>query len=265
MSLSSPYQDPALCRALLDRLQTALDGRELRFMEVCGTHTVSIFQSGLRSLLPKEVTHLSGPGCPVCVTHDAEVAAFLDLAGRDGVIIATFGDLLRVPGPGGRSLKHAQAQGARIEIVYSPLDALNIAAANPGDTVVFLGIGFETTAPTVAATLMMAEQRTLDNFCVLSLHKLVPPVLRALLDIFDLCASVGGQVKLRFSAGRQNKVEGIIIEVCDGANRDMALAALTGSPLLNARPRPGWQALLMPWRDPAQRFFLSISACGSED
>ena len=132
MSLSSPYQDPALCRALLDRLQTALDGRELRFMEVCGTHTVSIFQSGLRSLLPKEVTHLSGPGCPVCVTHDAEVAAFLDLAGRDGVIIATFGDLLRVPGPGGRSLKHAQAQGARIEIVYSPLDALNIAAANPG-------------------------------------------------------------------------------------------------------------------------------------
>ena len=156
-------------------------------MEVCGTHTVSIFQSGLRSLLPKEVTHLSGPGCPVCVTHDAEVAAFLDLAGRDGVIIATFGDLLRVPGPGGRSLKHAQAQGARIEIVYSPLDALNIAAANPGDTVVFLGIGFETTAPTVAATLMMAEQRKLDNFCVLSLHKLVPPVLRALLDDKDGC------------------------------------------------------------------------------
>ena len=70
MSLSSPYQDPALCRALLDRLQTALDGRELRFMEVCGTHTVAIFQSGLRSLLPREVTHLSGPGCPVCVTHD---------------------------------------------------------------------------------------------------------------------------------------------------------------------------------------------------
>ena len=187
MSLSSPYQDPALCRALLDRLQTALDGRELRFMEVCGTHTVSIFQSGLRSLLPKEVTHLSGPGCPVCVTHDAEVAAFLDLAGRDGVIIATFGDLLRVPGPGGRSLKHAQAQGARIEIVYSPREALNIAAANPGDTVVFLGIGFETTAPTVAATLMMAEQRKLDNFCVLSLHKLVPPVLRALLDDKDGC------------------------------------------------------------------------------
>ena len=116
------------------------------------------------------------------MTHDAEVAAFLDLAGRDRVIVATFGDLLRVPGPGGRSLKHAQAQGARVEIVYSPLDALSLAAANPNDTVVFLGIGFETTAPTVAATLLTARRRKIENFCVLSLHKLVPPALRALLD-----------------------------------------------------------------------------------
>ena len=122
--LTAALRDPQLCRSLLDRLQAALDGRSLRFMEVCGTHTVSIFQSGLRSLLPEQVRHLSGPGCPVCVTHDAEVAAFLDLAGRDGIILATFGDLLRVPGPGGKSLKHAKAQGARVEIVYSPLDAL---------------------------------------------------------------------------------------------------------------------------------------------
>ena len=194
MSLSSPYQDPALCRALLDRLQTALDGRELRFMEVCGTHTVSIFQSGLRSLLPKEVTHLSGPGCPVCVTHDAEVAAFLDLAGRDDVIIATFGDLLRVPGPGGRSLKHAQAQGARIEIVYSPLDALNIAAANTGDTVVFLGIGFETTGDTQALDGALELVRRLDGgdelalleHCV-ALEKWDREQLRALLDDKDGC------------------------------------------------------------------------------
>ncbi len=179
------FADPALCRRLLARLEQALagiPGGRMRFMEVCGTHTVSIFRSGLRSLLPEGVEHLSGPGCPVCVTHDAEVAAFLDMAGRDGVILATFGDLLRVPGPGGRSLKHAQAQGARIEIVYSPLDALALAAANPSDTVVFLAIGFETTAPTVAATLMLADQRKLDNFCIFSLHKLVPPALRALLD-----------------------------------------------------------------------------------
>lgn len=182
MQLENAFQDPQVCHSLLDRLNRALDGRPMRFMEVCGTHTVAIFQSGLRSLLPSSVAHLSGPGCPVCVTHDAEVAAFLDLAGRDRVIIATFGDLLRVPGPDGRSLKHAQAQGARVEIVYSPLDALTLAAENPGDTVVFLGIGFETTAPTVAATLLTARQRKLDNFCVLSLHKLVPPALRALLD-----------------------------------------------------------------------------------
>ena len=182
MSLSSPYQDPALCRALLDRLQTALDGRELRFMEVCGTHTVSIFQSGLRSLLPKEVTHLSGPGCPVCVTHDAEVAAFLDLAGRDGVIIATFGDLLRVPGPGGRSLKHAQAQGARIEIVYSPLDALRLAQENPDRQIVFVGVGFETTTPLVAMAIKRARAMGLTNFTVYGAHKNMPGALEVIIN-----------------------------------------------------------------------------------
>ena len=163
MQLETAFQNPQLCHSLLDRLNRALDGRSMRFMEVCGTHTVAIFQSGLRSLLPSSVTHLSGPGCPVCVTHDAEVAAFLDLAGRDRVIIATFGDLLRVPGPGGLTLKHAQAQGARVEIVYSPLDALTLAAANPGDTVVFLGIGFETdnlmaVAASSEIALLNAEQ-----------------------------------------------------------------------------------------------------------
>ena len=95
MQLETAFQNPQLCHSLLDRLNRALDGRSMRFMEVCGTHTVAIFQSGLRSLLPSSVTHLSGPGCPVCVTHDAEVAAFLDLAGRDRVILATFGELLR--------------------------------------------------------------------------------------------------------------------------------------------------------------------------
>lgn len=180
--LERAFQDPALCKALLNRLTHALEGRAMRFMEVCGSHTVAIFQSGLRSLLPPQVTHLSGPGCPVCVTHEAEVAAFLDLAGRAGVIIATFGDLLRVPGPGGQSLKHAQAQGARVEVVYSPLDALALARKQPDATVVFLGIGFETTAPATAATLLSARQQRVGNFCVLSLHKLVPPALRSLLE-----------------------------------------------------------------------------------
>lgn len=183
MDINTSFKDPHLCKALLVRLRRALEGQKpLRFMEVCGTHTVAIFQSGLRDVLPPEVTHLSGPGCPVCVTHDAEVATFVDLAGRDGIIIATFGDLMRVPGPDGRSLKHAQAAGARVEIVYSPLDILTLAAKNPHDTVVFLGVGFETTAPTVAATLLMARDAGINNACVLSFHKLVPPALRALLS-----------------------------------------------------------------------------------
>ncbi len=182
--LDSLLQDPDLCRRLLDRLTGALErlpGGTMRFMEVCGTHTVSIFQSGLRSLLPGGVTHLSGPGCPVCVTHDAEVAAFLEMAGRERVCIATFGDLLRVPGPGGRSLKHAMAEGARVQIVYSPLEALDLARKEPETLVVFLGIGFETTAPAVAATVLSARAERLKNFCVFALHKLVPPALETLL------------------------------------------------------------------------------------
>ncbi|HBW17436.1 MAG TPA: hydrogenase formation protein HypD [Desulfovibrio sp.] len=180
VDFTSSFKDPALCRGLLDRLHRELD-RPLRFMEVCGTHTVAIFQSGIRPLLPEGVRHLSGPGCPVCVTHESEVAAYLQLAERGDVIIATFGDLMRVPGPGGRNLKLAQAQGARIEVVYSSFDALKLAADNPGEKVVFLGIGFETTAPTVAGTVQMARAQGLDNFMVLSFHKLVPPALRALL------------------------------------------------------------------------------------
>lgn len=184
--LEAISHDPSLCAALVRRLEETLAGCTMRFMEVCGTHTVSIFQSGLRSILPKCVRHLSGPGCPVCVTHEAEVALFMRLAARKDIILATFGDLLRVPGPNGQSLKHASASGARIEIVYSPLDAVAVAAANPQREVVFPGIGFETTAPTVAGAIMAARARNLRNFSVLSLHKLVPPVLRTLLAQNDV-------------------------------------------------------------------------------
>lgn len=181
MDYNTFFKDPTLCKKLLIRLEDILSTQEsFRFMEVCGTHTVSIFQSGLRSLFPEKVQHLTGPGCPVCVTHDREVATFLKLAENNKVIIATFGDILRIPGPGGYSLKDAQAQGARIEIVYSPLDIIGIAKKNPHDLVVFLGVGFETTAPTVAATLLMVREQKMDNVCILSFHKLVPPALRAL-------------------------------------------------------------------------------------
>ncbi|WP_244148606.1 hydrogenase formation protein HypD [Desulfonatronum thiosulfatophilum] len=179
------FKDPALCGNLLDRIRAELDG-PLAFMEVCGTHTMAIFQSGLHSLLPPEIRHLSGPGCPVCVTHEGEVAAFLEMAGKDDVIIATFGDLMRVPGPRGTSLKLAQAEGCRIEVVYSAFDALALAQKHPTAKIVFLGVGFETTAPTVAATVKIAAEQGLNNFFVFAMHKLVPPALSALLQDPDV-------------------------------------------------------------------------------
>ena len=179
------FKDPALCRSLLDRIRAELI-TPVSFMEVCGTHTVTIFQSGLHSLLPQEISHVSGPGCPVCVTHEGEVAAFLELAGKNNVVIATFGDLMRVPGPGGRNLKAAQAEGARVEVVYSAFDALLLAQKHPYDLVVFLGMGFETTAPTVAATIKAAAADNTKNLLLFSMHKLVPPALAALLADQDV-------------------------------------------------------------------------------
>ncbi|MFP4083872.1 MAG: hydrogenase formation protein HypD [Desulfonatronovibrio sp.] len=178
MNLLNKFKDPELCLNILDQIKAELQG-EFRFMEVCGTHTVAIFQSGIRTLLPEEIVHLSGPGCPVCVTHDREIAAYLSLAEKN-ITIATFGDLIKVPGPEGKNLKMAQAEGAKIKVVYSAFDALDMAANNPGEQVVFLGVGFETTAPTVAATIKLAKERGVKNFSVLSFHKLVPPALKAL-------------------------------------------------------------------------------------
>lgn len=178
MNLLDKFKDPELCLNILEQIKKE-QVQDFRFMEVCGTHTVAIFQSGIRTLLPESIVHLSGPGCPVCVTHDREIAAYLSLAEKD-VILATFGDLIKVPGPGGRNLKAAQADGARIRIVYSAFDALKLAIENPDQNVVFLGVGFETTAPTVAATIKAAHEQKVDNFSVLSFHKLVPPALVAL-------------------------------------------------------------------------------------
>jgi hydrogenase expression/formation protein HypD len=178
-----------LTKALLKRLEQAIT-RPFTFMEVCGTHTVALFRTGLTSILPAGLTHLSGPGCPVCVTHDSEIAGAVALAGRTDIILATFGDLMRVPDPKGRSLKIAKAEGAHIAIVYSPLEALNLAQAHPDKQIVFLGVGFETTAPAVAATILAAREQNLKNFMVLSCHKLVPPALRLLLSNPD-CAIDG--------------------------------------------------------------------------
>lgn len=156
-------------------------GRPLRIMEVCGTHTVQISRMGLRSLLSPFLELKSGPGCPVCVTHQLDIEYFLSLAEKYGVTIATFGDMLKVPGRKG-SLEQMRADGVDVRVFYSPLDALAFAQERANLNIVFIGVGFETTAPLCAFTLREAERRGVRNFSLLSLHKLVPPVMDALLQ-----------------------------------------------------------------------------------
>ena len=174
------YRDPAISAALVEQIKSIAE-KDIRLMEVCGTHTMSIFRSGIRSLLPDTISLLSGPGCPVCVTAQHEIDAFIALSGIKDVVIATFGDLMRVPGTRS-SLQNERAGGADIRIVYSTFDALEIARKNPRKKVVFLGVGFETTAPTIAASIVTAKQTGIGNYSVFSVHKLVPPALVALLE-----------------------------------------------------------------------------------
>jgi len=150
-------------------------------MEFCGGHTVAILKHGIRQLLPPNIEMLSGPGCPVCVTDNADLDKAIALAMIPDVILTTFGDMLKVPGSRS-SLQEVKAEGGDVRIVYSALDALQIARQNPAKSVVFLGIGFETTAPTIAASILQAEQEEITNYYVLSLHKLCPPAVKALLD-----------------------------------------------------------------------------------
>ena len=152
------------------------------FMEVCGTHTMAIARYGLRDLLPPNVRLVSGPGCPVCVTAMHDLDTVIALCGLPEVTVATFGDLIRVPASR-TSLAVARAAGADVRVVYSARDAVDLAAAQPSREVVFVGIGFETTAPTTAASILEARRRGVRNFSVLAVHKTMPPALRALLDL----------------------------------------------------------------------------------
>lgn len=187
----------------------ALGDRPMTLMEVCGTHTMAIARSGLKTLLPGNIRLLSGPGCPVCVTPAEDIDGVLELAMDKNVIIASYGDMLRVPGSTpGDSLLRRRALGARVEIVYSPVDAVSLAKENPGREVVFLGVGFETTAPGTAAAVLTAQEENVKNFSVLSMLKTVEPALRTLIategfqvDGF-LCpghvGSIIGEVGFRF-------------------------------------------------------------------
>ena len=153
----------------------------VKLMEVCGTHTMSIAKNGIKAMLPEGVQLLSGPGCPVCVTPAGTVDGILELAMRENVIIATYGDMVRVPGSTpGDNLARRRALGAKIDIVYSPVDAIETAKKNPDKEVVFLGVGFETTAPGTAACVMTAKEQNVKNFSVLSMLKTCEPAINAL-------------------------------------------------------------------------------------
>jgi hydrogenase expression/formation protein HypD len=155
-------------------------GRQINIMEVCGTHTVAIFRNGIRSTLPKQLKLLSGPGCPVCVTDQSYIDIVLQMADRDDCVIATYGDMIRVPGKGG-SLE-TKSTRANVKVVLSSEDALQLAKDNPNKTVVFVAVGFETTAPATAVVVKEAAEQNIDNFCILSGHKLVVPAMRALVS-----------------------------------------------------------------------------------
>lgn len=180
MKYVDEFRDSSLAKPLVVQLQKAVT-KPLRIMEVCGSHTMAIFRNGLRSILPEGFELISGPGCPVCVTSAPHMDAFIGIADLPGVRVAIFGDLFRVPGSNG-SLAHASSRGAKVDIVYSPMDALDLAIKHPEDLVVFLGVGFETTTPCIAATILSAKVRKVPNFVVFSTHKVMPPPLIALLD-----------------------------------------------------------------------------------
>jgi hydrogenase expression/formation protein HypD len=180
MKYLSEYRDGSVASKMADRIR-AISTKPARFMEICGTHTVAIFKNGIREVLPQHIGLVSGPGCPVCVTATRDIDRAVKLARIPDVIVTTFGDMIRVPGTES-SLKKERSLGADVRMVYSTMDALEVARQNPEKKVVFLGIGFETTAPTIAAAVVAAEAEGIKNFSVLSSHKLLPPAMDALLS-----------------------------------------------------------------------------------
>ncbi|NTU89413.1 MAG: hydrogenase formation protein HypD, partial [Actinobacteria bacterium] len=169
----SGFRDPALARELIESIRALTPSHGITLMEVCGTHTVAIARNGFRSIMPKGTRLVSGPGCPVCVTANRDIDTVIALARCENVIITTFGDMTRVPGSSS-SLLAEKAAGHDIRIVYSPLDALKVAEKNPDKEVVFVGVGFETTTPLVAAAIKRAKSASLKNFTVFAAHKSVP-------------------------------------------------------------------------------------------
>lgn len=185
MKFVDEYRDRDIAERLGKQITELAGDRQYKFMEVCGGHTATIYRHGVEDYLPHNIDLIHGPGCPVCVMPMGRVDDAISLAEQDDVIMTSFGDMMRVPGGKG-SFFDSKANGADIRMVYSPLDSLKIARNNPDKRVIFMAIGFETTAPSTAATLMRASQEGLDNFSVFCNHVTIIPALKAILDSPDL-------------------------------------------------------------------------------
>jgi hydrogenase expression/formation protein HypD len=180
------FRDPRLAKRVIEgishlaaELGARWGGEPIRIMEVCGTHTMAIAKNGLRAVMPDNILLTSGPGCPVCVTANADIDMAIALAADHDLTITTFGDMLKVPGSYS-SINAEKGEGADVRVVYSPLDALALARAHSELEVVFIGVGFETTTPIIAATIKRARDMELENFSIYSANKTVPDALRAL-------------------------------------------------------------------------------------
>jgi len=269
-------------KQMLEELKTLTIsiGCPLKLMEVCGTHTVEIFRHGIRDVIPKSITLLSGPGCPVCVTSVRDVDAAISIARMPNMILATFGDMMRVPG-GKESLLEARSEGADVRVLYSPMDALTLARNEPKKEVVFFATGFETTSPLIAGTLAHAELAGVGNFSIYAAHKLVPPALEALLASPDVLvdgfilpghvSTIIGKKPYEFVAARYNKpsvitgfeaheiIEGILMIVRQLA-RKQAMVEIQYRSVVREEGNPRAVALLDKYFEPDEAYWRGIGA-----
>ncbi len=266
------YRDTDIARQLAATIRK-LSRQPVQLMEVCGTHTMSIFRHGIRDVLPPTIKLLSGPGCPVCVTAQQEIDTFIAYARQPETIVATFGDLLRVPGSGS-SLQQEKADGRDIRVVYSAFDAVKLAARHTDQRVVFLGVGFETTAPTIAASILAARDMDLDNFHVIAAHKTVPHALEALMTVEDVKISgflLPGHVSVILGLGAyrpffdRHRVPSVVTgfepaDILEGVRRLVAQVESGRPQLDNAYPRAVSEAGNVKAREILDQVFEPVDA-----